>query len=298
MWKTISFISTLAVLSACGNDENSSATEEEGLYITTSFSIIGDMTAAVMGDAGTVDYIVPIGQEPHEYEPVPSDFQKVADSDAFYVNGLGLEEWLERVVNNAAETDVVELTEGVEEISLEEEDAPDPHAWLSPMNIQHYIDNITADLSERDPDNAEVFEENAAAYMEDTEELIVEMENMLAEVPEEHRLIVVSENAFKYFGEDFNFETEGIWDMNSHEEGTTGQINRIIDLLEERQIPAVFVESTVDSRYMDTVSDNADVPIAGEVYTDAVGEEGSGAETYLEMLRYNIETFAEGLSPN
>lgn len=298
MFKKITFVATLGLLSACGNDNdsNSSAAGEEGLYITTSFSVIGDMTEAVLGDAGTVEFIVPVGEEPHEYEPVPSDFQKVEDSDAFYINGFGLEEWLERVVNNAADTDVVELTEGVEEISLENEDAPDPHAWLSPKNIEYYIDNITADLSERDPDNAETFEANAEVYKKEAEELVAEMEDLLADIPEEHRLIVVSENAFKYFGADFDFDTDGIWDINSHEEGTTGQMNRIIDVLQERQVPAVFVESTVDNRYMETVAENAGISIEGEVFTDAVGEEGTGAETYLEMLRHNTETFAEGLS--
>ncbi|SDN45120.1 metal ABC transporter solute-binding protein, Zn/Mn family [Alkalicoccus daliensis] len=291
-------IAGILFLSACGNDSNdaSSAAEADELMVTTSFSVIADMAEAVVGEEGSVDYIVPIGEEPHEYEPVPSNFQKVNDSHVFYVNGLGLEEWLERVVNNAAETEVVELAAGVDEITLVGEDAPDPHAWLSPKNIDVYIDNIVEDLSGRVPEKAEIFEENGEIYKQEAEELTEEIEEMMQEIPEEHRLIVVSENAFKYFGEDFNMDTDGIWEMNSHEEGTTGQMNRIIDVLIEREIPAVFVESTVDNRSMETVADNADISIAGEVFTDAVGAEGSGAETYFDMLRHNAETFADGLT--
>ncbi|WP_147802982.1 metal ABC transporter solute-binding protein, Zn/Mn family [Alkalicoccus halolimnae] len=293
----------LLLVAACGEESSSTesenpnnSTNEEGIYVTASFSIIGDMAEAVVGDRGTVDYIVPIGEEPHEYEPVPSNFQEVNDADVFYVNGMNLEAWLERIVDNAADTEIVQVTEGMEEIPLEQEDGPDPHAWLSPKNAEVYIDNIVADLSERDPEGAETFEENGRAYLEEIDTLVVEIEEMLADIPEEQRLIVVSENAFKYFGRDFNMDTDGIWDINSHEEGTTGQINRIIDVLNDRDIPAVFVESTVDKRYMETVADNASLEIAGEVYTDAVGVEGSEASSYIDMMRYNAETFAEGLS--
>ncbi|MCE7790903.1 metal ABC transporter substrate-binding protein [Salipaludibacillus sp. CUR1] len=279
-------------------ENNANNQEEDGLYITASFSVIADMTEQVLGDRGTVDYIVPIGEEPHEYEPVPSDFRNVSDSDVFYVNGLGLEEWLERIVDNASDTPVFTLAEGVSEIPLEGESAPDPHAWLSPKNASYYIENIVDDLSERDPDGEDIYRENADAYLEEINELDAWIEEKVDAVPEEHRTIVVSENAFKYFGEDYGFETEGIWEINSHEEGTSGQINRLIDVIQDKEIPAVFVETTVDKRYMETVAENAGVEIAGEVYTDAVGQEGSGAETYLEMLRHNAEVLTDGLSGN
>ncbi|NJP36102.1 metal ABC transporter solute-binding protein, Zn/Mn family [Alkalicoccus luteus] len=284
------------LLAACGEAESGGSEEEQDLYITTSFSVLGDIAATVAGEHAEVDYIVPIGEEPHEYEPVPSDFRNVNEADVFYVNGLGLEEWLQRVVENAADTDVVETSTGVEEIPLEGEDGVDPHAWLSPANIPYYVDNIVADLSERAPDAAADFEANGEQLKQEAKELSAQIEEELADIPEEQRLIVVSENAFKYFGADFDIDTDGIWELNSHEEGTTGQMNRIIDVIQDRGVPAVFVESTVDPRYMETVSDNSGVPIAGEVYTDAVGEEGSGAETYLDMLRHNASVFAEGLA--
>lgn len=294
---------SLFLLSACGsNNEEAKGGNEgnigEGLYVTASFSVLADMTEAVLGERGEVDYIVPIGEEPHEYEPVPSDFRKVNESDVFYTNGLNLEEWLERIMDNAADTEIIEISEGVEPIPLEGEEAPDPHAWLSPKNAEYYIDNITADLSERDPEGAEIFEENAENYKQEIEDLSAEIEEGTAEIEEDQRMIIVSENAFKYFAEDFGFDSDGIWEMNSHEEGTSGQINRIIDVIQEREVPAVFVESTVDPRYMETVADNSGVEIAGEVYTDAIGEEGSEAASYIDMMRHNAETFIEGLSGN
>jgi ABC-type Zn uptake system ZnuABC Zn-binding protein ZnuA len=288
----------VVVLAGCGNGNEQDQTNdspEEGLYVTTSFSVLADIIGEVMGERGTIDYVVPIGEEPHEYEPVPSDFRNVSDADVFYVNGMGLEEWLEKVVDNVADTEVITLSEGISGIPLEGEDGIDPHGWLSPKNATYYVETLLLDLIERDPDGEEEYRENATAFLEEVNELDEWIEEHVKDVSEEHRTIIVSENAFKYFGADYGFETQGIWEINSHEEGTTGQINRLIDIIKDKEIPAVFVESTVDQRYMETVANNANVEIAGEVYTDALGEEGSGAETYLKMIRHNAETFIDGL---
>lgn len=294
--KGLLVVSILSVIVGCSSETESN--EEDGLAITTSFSVLADIIEQVVGDRGDVEYIVPIGEEPHEYEPVPSNFARVSDSDVFYINGFGLEEWLEKIVSNTSDTPITDLGVGIEEIPLQGEDAPDPHVWLSPKNISVYIDNLLADLIERDPDGEEEYRERAETYLEEIDELDAWIQEQVLSIPEEHRIIIVSENAFKYFGKDYGFETEGVWEMNSHEEGTPQQINRIIDLVKESGLPAVFVESTVDNRYMNTVSENTGVPIAGEVYTDAIGEEGSGANSYIEMIRHNVEVLVEGLGSN
>ncbi|GAE31890.1 metal ABC transporter solute-binding protein, Zn/Mn family [Alkalihalobacillus hemicellulosilyticus] len=280
-----------------GTDEEVDVHDEndEGLTITTSFSILGDMISQVIGDRGTVEYIVPIGDEPHEYEPVPSDFQKVSDADVFYVNGLDLEEWLESILTNVTETEIVAISEGVTAIPLEGGDEDDPHAWLSVKNAILYVENLVDDLIKRDPDGESVYRENADAYITQLEELDTWIEEEVVEIPEEKRVIVVSENAFKYFGADYGFETEGVWDINSHAEGTPQQVSRIVDLVNDLELPAVFVETTVNQDFMEQVSNETNVPIAGEVYTDAVGPEGSGAETYIEMMQHNVNVFVEGL---
>ncbi|MBU9722555.1 metal ABC transporter substrate-binding protein [Bacillus alkalicola] len=293
------FFVIMTFVVGCSNDEDTSeVTTEDGLTITTSFSVLADMIENVVGERGSVEYIVPIGEEPHEYEPVPSNFARVSDSDVFYINGLGLEEWLEKIVSNVSDTPIVELSEGVEEIPLVGEDEPDPHGWLSPKNGEMYVENLLNDLIERDPDGEEIYRENAEAYLADLSELDSWITEQIDSIPEEHKVIIVSENAFKYFGKDYGFQTEGIWEINSHEEGTSQQINRIIDLVSDSGIPAVFVESTVDQRYMEMVAENSGVEIAGEVFTDAIGEEGSGAETYIDMIRHNVEVFVDGLASN
>ncbi|WP_332630572.1 metal ABC transporter substrate-binding protein [Halalkalibacter flavus] len=279
-----------------GSTEEATNEEEGGLVITTSFSILGDIIGTIVGDRGTVDYIVPIGEEPHEYEPVPSDFQKVSDSDVFYVNGLGLEEWIEKLVESVGgDISIVSVSEGVTPIMLEGGEEEDPHAWMSVENVKLYVENVVADLIERDPEGESTYRENADAYLAELEELDTFIKTEVEAIPEENRVIVISENAFKYFGEAYGFQTEGVWEINSHEEGTPGQIARVIDVVNDQGIPAIFVETTVDRRYMESVSGDTGVEIAGEVYTDAVGQDGSGAETYILMMKHNVETFVNGL---
>ncbi|WP_238458043.1 metal ABC transporter substrate-binding protein [Alkalihalobacterium alkalinitrilicum] len=283
-------------LVACGGDNGEQGESTgEGLNITTSFSILGDVIDNVVGDRGNVEYIVPIGEEPHEYEPIPSDFQKVSNSDVFYVNGLGLEEWLEKLVQNTADIPVVTLSEGVTVIPLNNEDGDDPHIWLDAQNVIIMVNNLVEDLVERDPDGEELYRANAEAYKQELEILDTWIKAEINSIPEAARMIAVSEDAFRYFGQGYGIETAGIWELNSHEEGTPSQISGLVDLIQERNLPAVFVETTVDQRYMETVANNAGVEIAGEVYTDAIGPEGSGAESYIKMMEHNVNIFVNGL---
>ncbi|WP_088105717.1 metal ABC transporter substrate-binding protein [Halalkalibacter urbisdiaboli] len=289
---------TVVLLAACGVEEAAPTSESKEVKVVTSFSILADLIENVAGERAEVQYVVPIGEEPHEYEPVPSDFQKVSDATVFYVNGFDLEGWLQKLVDNVGEVEVVEVSSGITTIPIEGEDAADPHAWLDVKRVMVYVENIRDDLSKRDPEGKEIYEANAEAYLEALRELDNWIEEEASKIPEERKTLVISENAYKYFGESYGFETIGIWELNSHEEGTPGQISRVVELIQEKKLPAVFVETTVDQRYMETVAENAGVTIAGEVYTDAVGLDGSGAETYIKMMEHNVHTFIGGLKIN
>jgi iron/zinc/copper transport system substrate-binding protein len=267
----------------------------EGLKITASFSVLGDIAAQVIGSRGTVEYIVPVGEEPHGYEPIPSDFVKIANADVFYVNGLGLEGWLKKIVSNVTKTDIITVSDGVEPLSLVGEDESDPHAWLNPRNVIIYVENILDDLIKRDPAGAEIYRANAENYIKQLVELDKWILQQVEQIPLEQRVIVVSENAFKYFGAAYSFRTEGIWEINSHEEGTPQQFARLATLINDRNIPALFVETTMDRRYMETVANETKVPIVGEVYTDAIGPKGSAGESYLGMIKHNVKMFVKGL---
>lgn len=281
------------MLIGCSSEQATS--ENETFTVVTSFSVLADIISQITGEQADVSYIVPVGEEPHEYEPTPGDFRSISDADVFYVNGLGLEEWLETVVGKVSDTPIVEVSKGLEGIPLVGDDEDDPHAWLSPKNVIIYVENIVEELVERDPEGEEVYRANAEAYIAELVELDAWITEQVQQIPEENRIIIISENAFKYFGADYGFDTEGIWDINSLDEGTPQQYARLIDIVRERNVPALFVESTIDTRYMETIANETSVEIAGKVYTDAIGEKGSAADSYISMMKENVRVFVEGL---
>lgn len=281
------------LISGCSTGE---AEKKEGLQIVTSMSILADIAENIVGERGTVDFLVPIGDNPEDYEPLPSDMQKVSTADLLILNGWSLEEGIERSMGNITENTVF-VTAGITPIPLVGEDVPDPHAWLNAEFVaDYYVENILKALIRLDPDGAAEYTRNAAAYTSELKELDAWIKEQAEKIHEANRVIVISENALKYFGEAYGFQTEGIWELNSHEEGTPQQMSRVVDLVVERGIPAVFVESTVDQRYMKIISNEAGVPLAGEIFTDALGLPGSGADTYIKMMEYNTELIVQGLS--
>lgn len=289
----VSILFLSIVLIGCSSEQATS--ENETFTVVTSFSVLADIISQITGEQADVSYIVPVGEEPHEYEPTPGDFRSISDADVFYVNGLGLEEWLETVVGKVSDTPIVEVSKGLEGIPLVGDDEDDPHAWLSPKNVIIYVENIVEELVERDPEGEEVYRANAEAYIAELVELDAWITEQVQQIPEENRIIIISENAFKYFGADYGFDTEGIWDINSLDEGTPQQYARLIDIVRERNVPALFVESTIDTRYMETIANETSVEIAGKVYTDAIGEKGSAADSYISMMKENVRVFVEGL---
>ncbi len=299
--KKIVFMGAILILlvglfsTGCGDQEFQDATKLSDLEVVTSISILADITENIIGQRGSVDYIVSTGDNPEDYELLPGEIQMVNYADVFFINGMGLEMMMEEALGNITDTPVVHVTEGIEPIPLEGDDAPDPHAWLDVKLIFSYIDNIADKLIQLDPDGENEYRENAENYKDELKELDGWIKEQVKDIPEKNRVIVVSENAYKYFGEAYGFQTEGIWELNSHEEGTPKQISRIVDLVKEKELPAVFVETTIDRRYMGTISAETGAPISGEVYTDALGSPGSGADTYIEMMEHNVKVFKEGL---
>lgn len=274
----------------------SKKTEGEGLHIITTISVFADLVENVMGENGSVEYLVPVGDNPEDYELLPGQLQIISEADAVFVNGWGLEEKIEQALLNITETRIFYLTGGIDPIPLAGSLGSDPHAWFDPNKTARYVKNIEGFLTELDPAGEPVYNQNAKLYLDRLQKLDTWIREQVERVPEKNRFIIISENALKYFGEAYGFRTEGIWEINAHEEGTPRQIQRIVDIVAKEDIPALFVETTVDSRYMETVSRETGVPIAGTVYTDALGPSGSNADTYLKMMKHNVEEFRKGLA--
>lgn len=271
------------------------AEERRYIKIATSISIFADIIENIAGENARVYYLVPRGDNPEDHELLPGDLQKINDADILFLNGWGLEKLIEGALGNTIHTPVVYLTENIKPIPLAGGYGNDPHVWFNPRNVIVYAENIFKALVELNPARENEYRLNAEGYIEELKGLDAWIAEEVSKIPAGNRIIIVSENAFKYFGEAYGFQTEGIWELNAHEEGTPYQMSRIVDLVREKQVPALFVETTIDSRYMEIITKETGIPLAGKVYTDALGVKGSGAETYLKMMQHNVRVFVEAL---
>ncbi|NIK13164.1 metal ABC transporter solute-binding protein, Zn/Mn family [Alkalibacillus almallahensis] len=285
----------MMVFTACSPPDQAEKSDEDQIRITVSFSILADIVKNVAGDKAEVDHIVPNGGDPHEYEPVPSDLRSVSESDVFFVNGLNLEQWISSLVENVSDTPIVELTEEVEPIEVSE-GVHDPHAWLDPDNVKLYVDKTVEHLTKIDPENAPTYVSNAAIYKEKLDILDENIQAQTESVPEDQRTVVLSENAFVYFGDAYGYETAGIWELNSHSEGTPRQVADLVDRLQTTSAPYVFLESTANPVHMESVSHDSGVPIYDQgLYTDGLPIDSS-IDTYYEMMEVNARAITNALS--
>lgn len=307
-------VAALVVLGIAGcatGKENSSQTtsataESKKLQVVTTNSIIYDMTKNIAGDLVDLHSIVPVGQDPHEYEPLPEDVQKVQKADLIFYNGINLENgedaWFAKMVKNAkkeANKDYFAVSDGVQVIYLEgqnEAGKEDPHAWLNIENGIIYAKNIAKQLIAKDPKNKETYEKNLAAYVEKLEALDKDAKQRIAKIPEEKRLIVTSEGCFKYFSKAYDIPSAYIWEINTEEEGTPEQITKLVRQLRASKVPSLFVESSVDDRPMKTVSQETGKPIHSTIFTDSIAEEGKDGDSYYSMMKWNLDKIIEGLS--
>ena len=293
-------------LAACSSQKSSTETGSSKLNVVATNSIIADITKNIAGDKINLHSIVPVGQDPHEYEPLPEDVKKTSQADLIFYNGINLETggnaWFTKLVENAKKKenkDYYAVSEGVDVIYLEgqsEKGKEYPHAWLNLENGIIYAKNIAKRLSEKDPANKETYEKNLKAYVEKLSALDKEAKEKFNNIPEEKKMIVTSEGCFKYFSKAYNVPSAYIWEINTEEEGTPDQIKSLVEKLRKTKVPSLFVESSVDDRPMKTVSKDTNIPIYAKIFTDSVAEEGEEGDSYYSMMKYNLEKIAEGLS--
>ncbi|WP_409254040.1 metal ABC transporter substrate-binding protein [Bacillus sp. SCS-153A] len=312
MLKKITMLSitifTLLVLGACGAEktEGNSAQDDGKVQVVTTYSIVYDIVKNVGGDLVDIHSLAPIGSNPHEYDPLPEDVKKTTDADAVFYNGLNLEagnSWFNKLMEtagkNGEDAPVFLMSDGVDVKYLTSEGnegEEDPHAWLDIRNGIQYAENARDGLIEVDPENKEVYEQNAEKYISELEKLHNEAKKKFNEIPEEKRVLVTSEGAFKYFSDAYGFQAEYIWEINQENQGTPDQITRIVDIINEKEITGLFLETSIDARSMEAVSRETDVPIMGKVFTDSLAEPGEEGDTYISMMEWNINTISEGLT--
>ena len=270
---------------------------EAKFKVVTTFTVIQDIAQNVAGDAATVESITKPGAEIHEYEPTPKDIVKAQSADLILWNGLNLERWFERFFQNIKDKPAVVVTEGITPLSIYEgpyKDAPNPHAWMSPSNALIYVENIKNALVKYDPQNADTYEKNAAAYAEKIKQLDKPLREKLAQIPTDQRWLVTSEGAFSYLAKDYDLKEGYLWPINAEQQGTPQQVRKLIDLVKKNHIPVVFSESTVSAKPAQQVAKESGAKYGGVLYVDSLSAADGPVPTYIDLLNVTVSTIVKG----
>ena len=265
--------------------------------VVTTFTVIQDIAQNVAGNAATVESLTKPGAEIHEYEPTPKDIVKAQSADLILWNGLNLERWFERFFQNVKDKPAVVVTEGIQPLSIYEgpyKDAPNPHAWMSPSNALIYIENIKNALVKYDPQNAAVYEKNAADYAQKIKQLDEPLRAKLAQIPEEQRWLVTSEGAFSYLAKDYNLKEGYLWPINAEQQGSPQQVRKVIDLVRKNNIPVVFSESTISAKPAQQVAKESGAKYGGVLYVDSLSAKEGPVPTYIDLLNVTVSTIVKG----
>lgn len=282
-------------ISGCSNP-GGEATQEKPKVLTT-FTILADMARNVAGDHLNVESITQPDEEIHEYQPTPEDIKRAEGAKLILNNGLGLETWFEKFVEQTGAKSVV-VSEGVTPIPVAEGDyqgKPNPHAWMSPTAAQIYVDNMAKAFSDLDPEHKGDFEKNAEAYKAKLQEVDTYLKDEIKTVPDKQRVLVTCEGAFSYLAKDTGLTEKYLWGVNGEGALTPKRVADVENYVKENQVPAVFCESTVTDK-MTPVVESTGAKFGGTLYVDSLSGKDGDVPTFLDLLRYDAELIAKGLT--
>ncbi|WP_435922325.1 metal ABC transporter solute-binding protein, Zn/Mn family [Paenibacillus sp. DYY-L-2] len=304
-------ILALIVIAACskvegGPGEHKRAEDGGKIEIVTTIGMITDVVREIGGDEVEVKGLMGPGVDPHLYKASQGDIEKLDKAEMIFYGGLHLEgkmtEIFEKLENRKP---TVAVSRDIDPSQLRSgKDAGgsqyDPHIWF---NVKHWIsaaETIRDTLSEYDPGHAGDYQKNAEAYIAELNALDAEVRERIAEIPESGRVLVTAHDAFGYFGDAYGIKVMGLQGISTASEYGSKDVSKLRDFLVENKIKAVFVESSIPTKSMEAVIAGAkqlghDVNIGGELFSDSLGEPGSDADTYIKMIRHNVNTITEAL---
>ncbi|GGP66641.1 metal ABC transporter substrate-binding protein [Saccharothrix coeruleofusca] len=301
MSKRISVISAAAAAAAllttrCGGTD-ATASDDRPVVLTT-FTVLADIAATVAGEHLRVESITKPGAEVHGYEPTPEDVAKAAEADLVVDNGLGLEAWFERFVAEVDAPHVV-VSDGVEPVAIAEDayaGKPNPHAWMSPLNVRTYVDNLVEAFSGLAPEHAAAFRANGERYRGELRRVHDDLVAALAVLPPDKRALVTCEGAFSYLARDAGLTERYLWAVNAEQQATPRRVADVIEFVRANAVPAVFCESTVSDAPMRQVVAATGAAFGGVLYVDSLSTADGPVPTYLELLRHDARTIAGALT--
>jgi manganese/zinc/iron transport system substrate-binding protein len=293
------------VLSACTPEASRGDITERPINVVTTTGMIADAVDNVGGERVDVTNLMGPGIDPHLYKASEGDVSRMANADIIFYNGLGLEAQMGEVFQQMrGQIVTVAVAEGIDEARLLEDEeydgAPDPHIWFDVSLWTHAVERVRDSLIEIDPGSRVYYQANTESYLAQLDELHEYILAQAARVPESQRVLITAHDAFQYFGAAYGFEVRGLQGLSTETEAGTADIREMAEFIVERDIRAIFIETSVPDRSIQAVqaaviARDHQVEIGGELYSDALGNPGTQAGTYLGMLEYNINTIVSAL---
>ena len=296
------------VLSACQTESQTAL--KGGLKVLAVESFLADIVQHVAGERLEVDTLIPLGLDPHAFEPTPRDVVRIAESQVLIVNGAGFESWLEKTLANAGgQRTLIEASagltsrtprEGGEAAHASGEDAHvegDPHFWLDPVLVAHYVENIRDGLSAVDPDGKELYTRNAAAYIEQLDALDSWIQNQVELIPPARRLIVTNHESFGYFADRYGFKIIGaiVPSVSAGASPSAQQMAHLVDLIHASGASAIFLETGSNPDLAEQIAQETGVTVIGDLYTHSITRPDGDAPGYIDMMKYNVKVIVEAL---
>ncbi|WP_273834527.1 metal ABC transporter solute-binding protein, Zn/Mn family [Guptibacillus sedimenti] len=293
----------LLILAGCSSEADKQS--EGKIKVTTTIGQIGDIAKNVGKEHVAVDSLMGPGIDPHLYKASQGDINKLSQADIIFYNGLHLEGKMGDIFAKMKEDKpTYPVAEAIPENKLLVDQANasaiDPHVWFDIELWQYAVMEVRDALIEYDPDHKADYEKNAETYLNELKKLEEEAQAKINEIPEESRVLVTAHDAFQYFGQAYGMEVKGLQGLSTDSEYGLRDVQNLVNTLADRNIKAVFIESSISERSINAVVEGArekghEVKIGGELYSDAMGEKGSPEGTYTGMYRHNIETIAKAL---
>jgi ABC-type Zn uptake system ZnuABC Zn-binding protein ZnuA len=295
------------LVTGCGSTPTPAAANAT-LKVTATTSIVADIVRQVGGEYVQITTLVPIGTDEHEYQPTPLDVANVSNADIVFENGLGLEQFMDKIVQNASiKAKIVSVSDGITPLAFTgdvkttgaatPDQVGDPHVWVDPQNVMVWVKNIEKVLSEADPQHAQQYAQNAQTTLDSLTTLDAWIRQQVATVPVESRKIVTDHLIFGYFAARYGFDQVGaiIPSYSTAAETSAQDLAALEDAIRSMHVSAIFVGQNINPTLAQRVADDTGVKII-QIYTESLTTSDGPASTYQDYMRYDVTAIVNGLT--
>ena len=304
-------IAIILLATACQPSTQIKVTGATNLKVIAVESFLADIVQNVAGDRLHVETLIPQGLDPHSFEPTPRDIANITDSDILFINGAGLEDWIQNVLGDLPEDKViVEASAGLESRPINDTDHANaattgtdhnldmnPHFWLDPNLVITYVKNIQDGLISIDPAGKEIYTTNADAYTQQLIDLDTYIKEKVATIPPDRRLIVTNHESFGYFADRYGFTVVGtiIHSVSTGSSPSAQQLAELVDQMRATGATAIFMETGSNPELADQLSSETGIKVVYDLYTHSTSSADGPAATYIELMKYNVDQMVKAL---